>query len=415
MISYAQNFEDVMLMRALASIEKGFYIDVGAAWPDQDSVTKAFYEKGWLGVNIEPNPVFLKLLEDRRPRDHNIGMALGRASGTLPFTIFEGSGLSTLVDSIAEGEVAAVRPYVRKQVSVTTLNAIWKDYVPEGQEVHFFKIDVECFEHAVLEGNDWLKNRPWIVLVEATIPNSQIEVYDVWERLLLDSEYCFVYTDGLNRFYVAQEQAYLIPAFKFPPNVFDDFKIRTQIEAEQRVLQSEEQIELLKLKTEILESRASDVDKVLAENSEKEAKLRFLERRAIDAEREISRLRESMSWRLTLPLRFVLDVALHCFHPIRMGFNRAIHGAIGASQRPLSYLISFVLQRPRSSAKINEWLLRKYPDLHAQLLDVYTRPSRAQSSLVAELNGPKELTCASLTPRGRKIYSDLQDASRSSH
>lgn len=58
MISYAQNFEDVMLMRALASIEKGFYIDVGAAWPDQDSVTKAFYEKGWLGVNIEPNPVF---------------------------------------------------------------------------------------------------------------------------------------------------------------------------------------------------------------------------------------------------------------------------------------------------------------------------------------------------------------------
>ena len=29
-ISYAQNFEDVMLWRALKHVENGFYIDVGA-------------------------------------------------------------------------------------------------------------------------------------------------------------------------------------------------------------------------------------------------------------------------------------------------------------------------------------------------------------------------------------------------
>lgn len=29
-VSYAQNFEDVMLYRALKHVEKGFYIDVGA-------------------------------------------------------------------------------------------------------------------------------------------------------------------------------------------------------------------------------------------------------------------------------------------------------------------------------------------------------------------------------------------------
>ncbi|HZF37393.1 MAG TPA: FkbM family methyltransferase, partial [Blastocatellia bacterium] len=43
-ISYAQNFEDVMLWRALKHIDRGFYIDVGANDPDLDSVTKAFYE-----------------------------------------------------------------------------------------------------------------------------------------------------------------------------------------------------------------------------------------------------------------------------------------------------------------------------------------------------------------------------------
>jgi hypothetical protein len=42
-ISYAQNFEDVMLWRALQHVERGFYIDVGANDPTIDSVTKAFY------------------------------------------------------------------------------------------------------------------------------------------------------------------------------------------------------------------------------------------------------------------------------------------------------------------------------------------------------------------------------------
>ena len=50
MISYAQNFEDVMLWRALKHVERGFYIDIGAQDPVVDSVSLAFYEQGWRGV-----------------------------------------------------------------------------------------------------------------------------------------------------------------------------------------------------------------------------------------------------------------------------------------------------------------------------------------------------------------------------
>jgi hypothetical protein len=42
-VSYAQNYEDVILHRALKDIEFGFYIDVGAQDPVEYSVTKAFY------------------------------------------------------------------------------------------------------------------------------------------------------------------------------------------------------------------------------------------------------------------------------------------------------------------------------------------------------------------------------------
>ena len=44
-ISYAQNFEDVMLTRASQNIKKRFYIDIGAHNPTIESVTKAFYDK----------------------------------------------------------------------------------------------------------------------------------------------------------------------------------------------------------------------------------------------------------------------------------------------------------------------------------------------------------------------------------
>ena len=37
-VTYAQNFEDLMLWRALHGVHDGFYIDVGAADPDENSV-----------------------------------------------------------------------------------------------------------------------------------------------------------------------------------------------------------------------------------------------------------------------------------------------------------------------------------------------------------------------------------------
>src|SRR5579875_3806216 len=66
MVSYAQNFEDVMLRRALQDIACGFYVDIGAADPDADSVTRWFYEQGWRGINVEPDPRYFRRLEGQR-------------------------------------------------------------------------------------------------------------------------------------------------------------------------------------------------------------------------------------------------------------------------------------------------------------------------------------------------------------
>ena len=102
MISYAQNYEDVTLRRAFPDIDTGFYVDVGAYDPVFDSVTKWFSDTGWSGINIEPNPERLRLLEAQRPRDINLGCAIGERAGTMPFYMFNGDGLNTIVPEVMQ-------------------------------------------------------------------------------------------------------------------------------------------------------------------------------------------------------------------------------------------------------------------------------------------------------------------------
>lgn len=244
-VSYAQNYEDVMLWRALQSVEIGFYIDVGAQSPESDSVTKAFSLLGWRGVNIEPHPTYFDQLRQMRPRDVNLDVAIGEQSGLLTMNFVDESGLSTADREIASRHAAAGYTIRTQEVKMVTLADVWHMHVPFAQEVHFLKVDVEGLECSVLSGNDWRGNRPWIVLVEATLPNSQIENYDAWEPILLDASYQFVYADGLNRYYVAGERPELTAAFKYPPNVFDSFITIAQESAQQELTILRQQISSL--------------------------------------------------------------------------------------------------------------------------------------------------------------------------
>ena len=84
-VSYAQNFEDVLLWRALHDIIGGRYIDVGAHDPFINSVSLAFYNAGWRGVNVEPTPEFAARLREARPDDTVIEAAVSDKAGPIPF------------------------------------------------------------------------------------------------------------------------------------------------------------------------------------------------------------------------------------------------------------------------------------------------------------------------------------------
>jgi FkbM family methyltransferase len=202
--SYAQWAEDLILLRALNTVDRGFYIDVGAWDEVQDSVTKLFYEKGWSGINIEPCPRWFSTLVAPRSRDINLRLAASDHTGVVTLHEIPETGLSTIVAKYADQYLAQGLPHRAYPVPCRPLRDICDEYV--HGDIHFLKIDVEGAEKSVLQGCDFNRFRPWLLVIEATVPNTQTPCHAEWEDLVLRTGYEFALFHGVNRYYVARER-----------------------------------------------------------------------------------------------------------------------------------------------------------------------------------------------------------------
>src|SRR5271167_1991250 len=178
-----------MLWRAFANIAKGFYIDIGAQDPVVDSVSLAFYELGWRGVHVEPVPIYAQALREARPDETVIQAAVGADGPLVSIFEFPETGLSTARDDIARAHVGAGFPTRSLEVPCIGLAVLlerWRD-----REIHWLKIDVEGMEGSVLRSWAPSAARPWVVLIEATVPRSPELCFAEWEPIILGLDYTF--------------------------------------------------------------------------------------------------------------------------------------------------------------------------------------------------------------------------------
>jgi FkbM family methyltransferase len=225
-ISYAQNFEDIMLWRALRHVSNGFYIDVGAQHPRIDSVSRLFYEKGWRGMHIEAQLQYALLLQQDRPDEIVLPVAISDRSGVMVFyeVPIGGGGLSTGDQTIAE--VHRLQNHLEVHEIVTPTLTLDDVFLQIGaRDIHWLKIDVEGMEGQVIDGWTMETVKPWILVIESTFPMTETPTHEGWERKVLSRGYCHAYWDGLNRFYVATDHPDLLEHLRTPPNVFDDFSL----------------------------------------------------------------------------------------------------------------------------------------------------------------------------------------------
>jgi FkbM family methyltransferase len=240
--SYSILFEDILLVRALQGVshEVGFYIDIGANDPEQDSVTKLFYDHGWHGLNVEPSPHWFARLAAQRTRDINVHAAASNVPGVLTLFDHPEGGLGTMVEAFADRHITDFNIAKRAvNVEAVTLTSLCEKYAPS--EIHFLKIDVEGHEEQAIRGMDFSRFRPWILCVEATEPmRPQSPAYQNWDHLLISAGYDFVLFDGLNRWYVAKEHPERVPSFAVPVDDYVRHRYLQRIEQlERRVAELE--------------------------------------------------------------------------------------------------------------------------------------------------------------------------------
>ncbi len=218
-----------MLHRAFAGQTGGFYIDVGANDPTKCSITQHFYDLGWHGINVEPGKAAFERLARARRHDINLNIGISNRSASIAF--FECPATSTL-STFSAREAGLLREqgivFEERRVPVQTLAQICEQYV--HTTIDFLSIDVENHEQEVIEGNDWRRWRPRVVVVEDGSPWAANPRRAQWESLLLEADFHFALFDGLNRFYVRGEDKHLLPVLSVPANVLDDFVLHECLE-----------------------------------------------------------------------------------------------------------------------------------------------------------------------------------------
>lgn len=222
-ISYAQNYEDIMIDRLFSKKKSGFYIDVGAAHPIKDSVTKYFYERGWSGVNIEPNEEFCNKLKKDRPRDTNLWCALGEENGEIDYFYIAKDPKISFIGEVQDKNDPTYKNHKleKKKVKLRTLNNVCEEYVKTS--IDFLKIDVEGAEEMVIKGIDLAKYQPRLILVESVKVKGTKPVHHSWVDLLTSQNYVQAYFDGINSYFVQSSDHEAQDLYSVPLNADDNF------------------------------------------------------------------------------------------------------------------------------------------------------------------------------------------------
>jgi FkbM family methyltransferase len=179
MSAYTQNGEDLLPIRVHRDVTNDLHVDIGAYEPETGSVAKAFYERGWPGINIEPGPLFSKLAE-ARPRGINLRLAVRDDSGRFLFCPHPVSlGLSRVAPSPAGGEPGRDSCAVPRETFENILAA--RAHIRQPQ---FIKIDAEGAESAMINSTNWRIVRPLVLVFRATLPMAKRLVNEAWEKHL---------------------------------------------------------------------------------------------------------------------------------------------------------------------------------------------------------------------------------------
>lgn len=166
--SYAQCGEDLVLTFLLyhLGIERPSYVDLGAHHPYFLNNTALLYDKGFRGVNVEPDPQLVPAFEQQRPEDVTLAAAVGPERGRLDFYVMSAPTLNTLsVDEVRRSESLGYTVERVVPVDVLTVDDVFAA-LPGADRPDLLSVDVEGLDLEILQSVDFDRHGVPVVCVE---------------------------------------------------------------------------------------------------------------------------------------------------------------------------------------------------------------------------------------------------------
>lgn len=171
--SYGQYGEDIKILPLFSGKTSGWFVEVGAMEGVRFSNTYLFELLGWKGICMEPHPDYFPLLKKNRPHSIAIHAAAGKEDkGAVDFHTNYRGFMSTL-DGSLEGFFKShygtfFGGFKTIQVPLLTLNtALGMHHAPSPIDI--LSVDTEGTEADVLEGFDFERYAPRVVIAEISI------------------------------------------------------------------------------------------------------------------------------------------------------------------------------------------------------------------------------------------------------
>jgi FkbM family methyltransferase len=156
----------------------GFLVEVGAAHPDYLSVSALYRSLGWSVLGVEPNPEFYEL---HRARGHDVvqyacgdhdeddvdfsvvdSHGTAYKDGNVSFEAFSSLAIKDAYAKLMDPELS-VRTI---KVDLRRLDTILREHAPAVDRIDIVVVDVEGWELEVLNGLDFERFRPRVLIVE---------------------------------------------------------------------------------------------------------------------------------------------------------------------------------------------------------------------------------------------------------
>lgn len=146
-------------------IQNGQYVDVGANHPTFLSNTYGLYRKGWRGICIDANSQLIKKYAYYRPKDKAVDVLVSDQEELRGFYMVQNNVLSTTKEFALEQYKQEGLEIKLKTLKTQTLTQILDEHqFPSGFEL--LSVDAEEHDFEVLQGLDWEKYQPKLVVVE---------------------------------------------------------------------------------------------------------------------------------------------------------------------------------------------------------------------------------------------------------